>query len=149
MEPITRNSTLLYEGLSGNQRSGHSSLCNRWERVSKQELTSLGEQAPRLLTKHKEGINYLSPEIAILCLPKPTNIPKVWKSWRYFLNVVICLYKQMRSLVNVKTLIKMLISCFHQNHFSRHSSPWLLHLMSPNLGLLCHSHLKMDLAPRW
>lgn len=56
--------------------------------------------------------------------------------------VVICLYQQMRSLLDVKTWINMLISFLHQNHFLRWPSSGLPHSLSPTLELPCHSHLK-------
>lgn len=63
-------------------------------------------------------------------------------------NVVfICLSKQMRSLLDMKALINMLISFIHQNHFLRQVPPRLLRSLPRALELPLQSCPKTHTQP--
>lgn len=93
------------------------------------------------MTAHRTfGFSFQSSGTAILIFNQ--NSPIYQKKGVKIFPAMLCLYKQMRSLLDMKTLINMLISFLHQNHFLRSSSPRLLQSLPPALELPCHSRLK-------
>lgn len=123
-----------------NQSPCHSSLFRRWEKASKQG----GDPHRKTDTETGNrtfGLSFQSSGITAPIFYQNSLIYQKRVLGYFSQCCFICLHKQMRSWLDRKALINMLISFVHQNHFLRKSSPWLLQSLPHSLELPCQSPL--------